>query len=55
MTRSEAVRHALIESAERVRKREVLRREVKELEADEADRQEMLEMAAFMESMRAPW
>ncbi len=55
MSRSEAVRQALIESAERAQRRETLRREVAALESDETDRQEMLEMAAFMESMRAPW
>lgn len=52
--RSEAVRLALIESAERMQRRAALRDEVKALEADEQDRHEMVEVAAFMESMRAP-
>ena len=55
MTRSEAVRQALIESAERAQRREALRREVMELEADEADRKEIRELAALMEQLRAPW
>jgi hypothetical protein len=37
-----------------LRQRSALAAEAAALEADEADRQEMLEVAAFMESMRAP-
>ena len=40
-------------SAERLRKRSELAAEVAVLEADEADRREMLSVAAMMESMRA--
>ncbi len=54
LTRSEAVRKALVELAARLRKRKALAEEVAALEADEADRREMLEVAAFMESLRAP-
>lgn len=53
VSRSEAIRRALIESAARVQSRAELRDEAAALEADEADRNEMLEVAALMESMRA--
>lgn len=52
--RSEAIRRALIDSAAALRRREALQAEVAELEADELDRREMLEVAALMESLRAP-
>jgi len=54
LSRSEAVRRALIDSARALRRREALRAEVAALEADEDDRREMLEVAALMESLRAP-
>jgi Arc/MetJ-type ribon-helix-helix transcriptional regulator len=54
LSRSEAIRQAILDSAGRLRRRAALAAEVAELEADEADRSEMLEVAAFMESMRAP-
>ena len=54
MTRSEAIRQAILDSAGRLRKRAALAAEVAALEADEEDRREMIELAAFMESMRAP-
>jgi predicted transcriptional regulator len=54
LNRSQAIRKAVMDAAERLRRREALAAEVKALEADEADRQEMLEVAALMESMRAP-
>ena len=53
MSTSDAIRSSLIESARRVRRREVLAAEVAVLEADEADRAEMLAVAALMESLRA--
>jgi hypothetical protein len=53
MSRSEAIRRAIIESAARLRRRAALAEEVAALEADEADRREMLEVAAMMESLRA--
>lgn len=54
MTRSEAIRTALINSARRLRERSELAAEVAALEADDADREEMLSVAALMESLRAP-
>ncbi len=54
LSRSEAIRRAIIDSAARLQRRKALAQEVAALEADEADRQEMLEVAAVMESMRAP-
>jgi Arc/MetJ-type ribon-helix-helix transcriptional regulator len=54
LTRSEAIRKALVELADRLRKRKALAEEVAALEADEDDRREMLEVAALMESLRAP-
>ena len=53
MSTSDAIRSSLIESARRVRRRETLAAEVAALEADEADRAEMLAVAALMESLRA--
>jgi hypothetical protein len=53
LSRSEAVRRALVESAQRVTRRQEIAAEVAALEADEADRQEMLEVASLMESLRA--
>jgi Arc/MetJ-type ribon-helix-helix transcriptional regulator len=54
MTRSEAIRSALIDSARRLRQRSELAVEAAALEADEADRDEMLSVTALMESLRAP-
>jgi len=54
VSRSEAIRGAIVDSARRLRQRDALAAEVAALEADEDDRREMLEVAAFMESMRAP-
>jgi Arc/MetJ-type ribon-helix-helix transcriptional regulator len=54
LSRSEAIRSALIESARRLRQRSELAAEVTALEADEEDREEMLEIARVMESLRAP-
>jgi Arc/MetJ-type ribon-helix-helix transcriptional regulator len=54
ISRSEAIRRALLDSASRLRQRSALAAEAASLEADEDDRREMLEVAAFMESMRAP-
>ena len=53
MSRSEAIRSALIESARRVQRRSELAAEVAALEADDADREEMLAVANLMESLRA--
>jgi predicted transcriptional regulator len=54
LTRSEAIRRAILDSASQLRRRAAVAAEAAALEADEADRQEMLEVAEFMESMRAP-
>jgi len=54
LSRSQAIRKALVDEADRLRRRDSLVAEVKALEADEADRQEMLKVAALMESLRAP-
>ena len=53
LSRSEAIRKAILDSAGRLRRRAALAAEVAALEADEEDRREMLEVAEFMESMRA--
>lgn len=54
MSRSEAIRSALVAAADRVRRRDAIAAEAAALEADEADRREMQAVAALMESMRAP-
>jgi metal-responsive CopG/Arc/MetJ family transcriptional regulator len=54
LSRSEAIRRAIIDSAARLQRRKALAQEVAALESDEDDRQEMLEVAAVMESLRAP-
>lgn len=53
LSRSAAIRAALLASAERVRKRSELAAEAAALEADEADRAEMLSIATMMETLRA--
>ena len=54
LSRSEAIRRALLDGAGRLHRRSALAAEAASLEADEDDRREMLEVAAFMESLRAP-
>ncbi len=54
MTRSDAIRSALITAAGRLRRGEGLAAEAAALEADEDDRREMAEVAVLMESLRAP-
>jgi antitoxin component of RelBE/YafQ-DinJ toxin-antitoxin module len=53
LSRSEAIREAILSAAADTRRRQALRKEVAVLEADEDDRREMLETAAFMELLRA--
>ena len=53
LTRSEAIRTALIDSARRLRARSELAAEAASLEGDDADREEMTSIAALMESLRA--
>jgi Arc/MetJ-type ribon-helix-helix transcriptional regulator len=54
LSRSEAIRRAILDSATRLQQRKALAEEVAALEADETDRREMLEVAALMENLRAP-
>ena len=54
LTRSEAIRTALVEAALRLRDREALAAEVAALEGDVDDRAEMLAVADLMERLRAP-
>jgi hypothetical protein len=54
MTRSEAIRTALVETAVRLNDKRTLAGEVAALEADAGDRAEMLAVAEFMENLRAP-
>ncbi len=53
MSRSEAIRAALIQTATRLRDRQVLAAEVATLEADEDDRAEMIAVSDLMENLRA--
>jgi Arc/MetJ-type ribon-helix-helix transcriptional regulator len=53
MSRSEAIRSALVDAAARLRDRRALAAEVARLEGDQEDRAEMLAVAALMESLRA--
>jgi predicted transcriptional regulator len=53
LTRSEAIRKAILDSAAGLRRRAALAAEAAALEADDDDRREMIEIADFMESMRA--
>lgn len=54
LTQSEAIRSSLLASAERIHRRRALAAEAAALEADEADKAEMLSVATLMESLRAP-
>jgi len=54
MSRSEAIRSALVRAARALRRRDELAAEVAALEADDVDRSEMLAVAEMMESLRAP-
>ena len=53
MTRSQAIRTALVEAASRRRSAQALASEVAALEADDDDRAEMLAAADLMEALRA--
>lgn len=53
MSRSDAIRSALLAAAGRLRQRQELAAEVAALEADEQDRREMIEVAGLMEALRA--
>ena len=54
LTRSEAIRAALVDAATRLDDKQALAAEVAALEADEQDRAEMLAVADLMERLRAP-
>jgi hypothetical protein len=54
LSRSEAIRKALVEAASRLQDMRALASEVAALEADDEDRLEMLAVADLMESLRAP-
>jgi Arc/MetJ-type ribon-helix-helix transcriptional regulator len=54
MSRSEAIRSALVRAAYALRRHDELAYEVAQLEADDVDRSEMLAVAELMESLRAP-
>ena len=54
LSRSDAIRTALVDSARRLRRGSELAAEVAELEADDVDRAEMTAVAQLMESLRAP-
>jgi Arc/MetJ-type ribon-helix-helix transcriptional regulator len=53
LSRSEAIRRSIIDSASRLQRGKALADEVAALEADEADRREMRDVAALMENLRA--
>jgi hypothetical protein len=53
LSRSEAIRRAILDSASRLQQGTALAAEAAALEADDDDKAEMLEVAAMMESMRA--
>jgi len=53
LTRSEAIREALRAAAEHLKRRELVHREAELIAADQQDRQEMQQIASFMESLRA--
>jgi hypothetical protein len=54
VSRSDAIRQALIEAAGASLRRRAIANEVARLEADDADRAEMLQVAAMMEELRGP-
>lgn len=53
LSRSQAIRTALIQAADRLRARRLLAEEAAALEADEDDRAEMMRVADVMEQLRA--
>ena len=54
MTRSQAIRAAVVAAAARLTGHRALATEVAALEADEEDRREILAVAEMMEDLRAP-
>jgi len=55
MSQSQAIRYALVQTADRRTPRRSLSVEAMMLAASEDDRREAREVLAFMESLRAPW
>lgn len=55
LSRSDAVRTAVVAAAGRLRDRKRLLAEVAELEADTDDRRLIRDVAGDMEDLRAPW
>lgn len=53
VSRSDAIRSALVDAAARMRDKRALAVEVADLENDEADRREMHAVAEMMEALRA--
>jgi predicted transcriptional regulator len=53
LSRSQAIRAALIQAADRLGARRLLAAEAAALEADESDRVEMMRVAELMEQLRA--
>jgi predicted transcriptional regulator len=53
LSRSDAIRKSILDEVAAIRRREVLRSEVAALEADDADRRELADVAALMKSLRA--
>ncbi len=54
LSRSAAIRKALLDAAAALRRHDALRLEVQALDADEDDRKEMRAVAELMEQLRAP-
>jgi metal-responsive CopG/Arc/MetJ family transcriptional regulator len=55
MSRSNAIRRAILEAAEHRRRPEVIRAEVAAIAADPRDRAEMAAVLEDMEDLRDPW
>lgn len=55
LTQSQAIRRALVETAERLSGDSSLAAEAARLAADERDRREVAEVRAVMDELRAPW
>jgi hypothetical protein len=53
LTRSEAIRKGLSIAADQLRRMDIVRQEAEMVASDQQDRQEMLEIANFMERLRA--
>ncbi len=52
LSRSEAIRKGLQVAADQLRRSEIIYAEAQMVASDQQDREEMLEIAAFMESLR---